>query len=190
MPNVGKTSLYNLITNKNNNIIHDTIGTTRDWHVSPLKSNGNIDVFDTPGIINQKNLVTRSISNIIRKIDIFVYVIDYKDENYFTDKEHLDDYYGKYLDDGFEGQMVRVTDSPYQNKRSKNLLKRKEFIDEEFEVIDIEEASDAGHGQICPHRAIYPGLLGHVGADVSKGKLILSPPAVSLVLLGSTFCGR
>ena len=44
MPNVGKTSLYNLITNKNNNIIHDTIGTTRDWHVSPLKSNRNIDV--------------------------------------------------------------------------------------------------------------------------------------------------
>ena len=42
MPNVGKTSLYNLITIKNNNIIHDTIGTTRDWHVSPLKSNSNI----------------------------------------------------------------------------------------------------------------------------------------------------
>ena len=38
MPNVGKTSLYNLITNKNNNnIIHDTIGTTRDWHVALLK---------------------------------------------------------------------------------------------------------------------------------------------------------
>ena len=53
MPNVGKTSLYNLITNKNNNIIHDTIGTTRDWHVSPLKSNSNIDVYDTPGIINK-----------------------------------------------------------------------------------------------------------------------------------------
>ena len=77
MPNVGKTSLYNLITNKNNNIIHDTIGTTRDWHVSPLKSNNNIDVYDTPGIINQKSLVTKSVSNIIRKIDIFVYVIDY-----------------------------------------------------------------------------------------------------------------
>ena len=87
MPNVGKTSLYNLITNKNNNIIHDTIGTTRDWHVSPLKSNSNIDVYDTPGIINQKSLVTKSVSNIIRKIDIFVYVIDYKDENYFIDKE-------------------------------------------------------------------------------------------------------
>jgi DNA ligase-1 len=57
------------------------------------------------------------------------------------DKEHLDDYYGKYLDDGFEGQMIRATESPYENKRSKNLLKRKEFIDEEFEVIDIEEGA-------------------------------------------------
>jgi len=91
MPNVGKTSLYNLITNKNNNIIHDTIGTTRDWHVSPLKSNSNIDVYDTPGIINQKSLVTKSVSNIIRKIDIFVYVIDYKDENYFIDKELINE---------------------------------------------------------------------------------------------------
>ena len=57
------------------------------------------------------------------------------------DKEHLDDYYGKYLDDGFEGQMVRASESPYENKRSKNLLKRKEFIDEEFKVLDIEEGA-------------------------------------------------
>jgi DNA ligase-1 len=57
------------------------------------------------------------------------------------DKEHLDDYYGKYLDEGFEGQMVRASESGYENKRSKNLLKRKEFIDEEFKVIDIEEGA-------------------------------------------------
>ena len=57
------------------------------------------------------------------------------------DKEHLDDYYGKYLSDGFEGQMVRATESPYENKRSKNLLKRREFIHEEFEVINIEEGA-------------------------------------------------
>tara|TARA_R110002020_G_scaffold148436_5_gene324281 strand:+ start:769 stop:2010 length:1242 start_codon:yes stop_codon:yes gene_type:complete len=57
------------------------------------------------------------------------------------DQEHLDDYYGKYLDEGFEGQMVRAIESTYENKRSKNLLKRKEFIDEEFEVINIEEGA-------------------------------------------------
>jgi len=56
-------------------------------------------------------------------------------------KQHLDEYYGKYLEDGFEGQMVRASESPYENKRSKNLLKRKEFIDEEFKVIDIEEGA-------------------------------------------------
>tara|TARA_Y100001958_G_C21203379_1_gene529723 strand:- start:352 stop:1641 length:1290 start_codon:yes stop_codon:yes gene_type:complete len=91
MPNVGKTSLYNLITNTSNNIIHDTIGTTRDWHVSPLKSNNNIDVYDTPGIISKKNLITKSVNNIIKKIDTFVYVIDYKDDNYNTDKEFINE---------------------------------------------------------------------------------------------------
>ena len=91
MPNVGKTSLYNLITHKNNNIIHNTIGTTRDWHVSPLSSNSNINVYDTPGIINQKSLTTESVGKIIKKIDIFVYVIDYKDKNYFIDNELINE---------------------------------------------------------------------------------------------------
>ena len=91
MPNVGKTSLYNLITNKNKNIIHDTIGTTRDWHVSPFKLNSNIDVYDTPGLINHKNLTTMSVSKIIRKTDIFVYVIDYKNTNNFIDKELINE---------------------------------------------------------------------------------------------------
>ena len=29
MPNVGKTSLFNIITNQDSNIIHKTVGTTR-----------------------------------------------------------------------------------------------------------------------------------------------------------------
>tara|TARA_B100000575_G_scaffold286169_1_gene282505 strand:- start:14 stop:1306 length:1293 start_codon:yes stop_codon:yes gene_type:complete len=87
-PNVGKTSLYNIITNNNNsNIIHDTIGTTRDWHVSSLNSNQNIDVYDTPGIINDKSLLIKNVAKIFKKIDIFVYVLDYKQQNNFVDKE-------------------------------------------------------------------------------------------------------
>ena len=81
MPNVGKTSLYNLITNKNNNIIHDTIGTTRDWHVSPLKSNGNIDVFDTPGIINLKNLVT--VEKILKSNEVYFEKIGHTQKKFF-----------------------------------------------------------------------------------------------------------
>lgn len=38
-----------------------------------------------------------------------------------------------------EGIIIRLPDGTYENKRSKNLLKYKNFIDEEFEVIDIKE---------------------------------------------------
>jgi ATP-dependent DNA ligase len=46
---------------------------------------------------------------------------------------------GFYLEQGYEGQMLRVEDSPYEGKRSKNLIKHKEFEDEEFEIVSITE---------------------------------------------------
>ena len=48
----------------------------------------------------------------------------------------LDKKYEQYVEDGYEGQMVRLN-REYENKRSKFLLKRKEFITEEFIVLDI-----------------------------------------------------
>jgi DNA ligase-1 len=50
----------------------------------------------------------------------------------------LDQLYQKYLENGMEGQMVRL-DEPYEQKRSKFLLKRKEFQDDEFEIVLIGE---------------------------------------------------
>lgn len=55
------------------------------------------------------------------------------------DQEHMDELYAGYLADGQEGQMLRKGDSLYEGKRSKNLLKRKEFIDEEFTIIELTE---------------------------------------------------
>ena len=46
--------------------------------------------------------------------------------------------YGLLVEAGYEGQILRV-DAPYENKRSKSLLKHKSFIDEEFEILDIVE---------------------------------------------------
>ena len=59
----------------------------------------------------------------------------------------MDDIYGAYLEDGFEGQMVRIDDVYQQNKRSKFLIKRKEFLTDEYDVIKIEEGKGnwAGH---------------------------------------------
>ena len=53
-------------------------------------------------------------------------------------QEELDELYSDYTERGYEGQMVR-NNTPYENKRSKNLLKRKEFITEEFNVVEVLE---------------------------------------------------
>ena len=53
-------------------------------------------------------------------------------------QDQLDALYSAYTEAGYEGQMVR-NNTPYEHKRSKNLLKRKEFITEEFEVMEVLE---------------------------------------------------
>ena len=55
-----------------------------------------------------------------------------------NDMKELDEYYDTYMEFGYEGQIVRVN-GPYENKRSKLLLKRKDFTDAEYLVIDIQE---------------------------------------------------
>jgi len=51
----------------------------------------------------------------------------------------VDAYHNDYVSEGFEGQMLRVLDSPYENKRSKFLLKNKSFCDAEFEIKGVKE---------------------------------------------------
>ena len=89
-PNVGKSSIYNILIGNNENIIHKEAGTTRDWHYSLLKNSNNIFIFDTPGILIEKNdykkIINIEILNIIKnKIDIFLYVVDYKDIDNIVD---------------------------------------------------------------------------------------------------------
>ena len=54
--------------------------------------------------------------------------------------QDIDDLYGTYTEQGYEGQMIRQN-TPYEGKRTKNLLKRKEFITEEYEVVEVLEGS-------------------------------------------------
>jgi ATP-dependent DNA ligase len=56
-------------------------------------------------------------------------------------EDALDELYGSFMEDGFEGQMIRVSDSPYEFKRSNSLLKRKEFTDDEYLLVSIEEGN-------------------------------------------------
>jgi len=60
-------------------------------------------------------------------------------------KVGLDLSYEDFLSAGYEGQMVRLNE-PYEQKRSKNLLKRKEFLDSEFEIVEVVEGNGSWAG--------------------------------------------
>lgn len=52
---------------------------------------------------------------------------------------------------GYEGAMVRNAEGKYVNKRSKDLLKIKEFDDAEFEIVGVEE----GRGKLQGHAGAF-----------------------------------
>lgn len=56
------------------------------------------------------------------------------------DEGHLKALYEGFLSSGYEGQIIRLN-TPYEQKRSKGLLKRKKFQDAEFAVIRLEEGN-------------------------------------------------
>lgn len=55
------------------------------------------------------------------------------------DLEEAEAKLGEYLEAGYEGQMLRKSDAPYEHRRSSSLLKHKMFEDEEFEIVEIIE---------------------------------------------------
>ena len=80
--NVGKSSIYNVLTGRHSNIIHKESGTTRDWHRDQIKKIPEIFIYDTPGILfkkNSKNYFSKTLvfKKLLGKIDSFFYVIDY-----------------------------------------------------------------------------------------------------------------
>lgn len=60
--------------------------------------------------------------------------------------EQLNDWYATYIKLGYEGQMVRNLSSVYQHKRTKDLLKRKTFLDDEFRIIGVKEGKGGREG--------------------------------------------
>lgn len=61
--------------------------------------------------------------------------------------DEIDKHYSDLLEDGYEGQMIRI-DGPYEKRRSKTLMKRKEFEDAEFPVIRVEEGKGNWSGAV------------------------------------------
>lgn len=64
-----------------------------------------------------------------------------------NDEDELMVAFENFLEQGYEGAMVRNADGEYVNKRSADLQKIKEFDDAEFKVVGVEE----GRGKMAGH---------------------------------------
>lgn len=54
----------------------------------------------------------------------------------------------QFLSMGYEGSIIRLDLGDYENKRSKQLLKKKDFVDEEFKILDAVEGEGGRTGTI------------------------------------------
>lgn len=75
-------------------------------------------------------------------------VVKLVDSVYTDTVEQVDVFYAEWIKEGYEGQMIRLSNSGYEHKRSKALLKRKEFLSEEFRVLRTEEGNGNWAGMV------------------------------------------
>ena len=75
-----------------------------------------------------------------------------------NDEDDVMALYEEYVDNGFEGQILR-TNGKYENKRSKALLKHKSFIDEEYTIISV-----------CEGEGNKTNMVGYMTFETADGK--------------------
>jgi len=136
--------LYNHDLRENFNKITSLVRKTKPTEADIVEAKGLVqyhvyDLISSPEVFSDR-------MNFLR-IALDVPSVEIVDTNKVETADELDDLYGAYLEDGFEGQMVRKDELYQQNKRSKYLIKRKEFLTDEYDVIRVEEGKGnwAGH---------------------------------------------
>lgn len=121
-------------------------------------------VYDMPSFKGHFHARSKELHYILPHHPSLVFV----ETSMFIDKDGVDEIAAKFIDEGFEGAMVRL-DQPYENKRSANLIKWKEFQDEEFIIADIQEGDGNRAGMAArvvlnlkDGRTFSAGLIGNV----------------------------
>lgn len=64
-------------------------------------------------------------------------------------EDELNEIHCRFIEEGYEGTMIRQRHMPYEGKRTKNLLKKKDFLEEEFIIKGVQE----GTGKLVGHAA-------------------------------------
>lgn len=95
---------------------------------------------------NNPNMSFRERNALINKLFHDIPYIDIVPTKEVSSSEEVEDCFNFFTKDGYEGLILRK-DAPYEHKRSKNLLKYKKFMDDEFEIIDICEGKIKGYAE-------------------------------------------
>lgn len=120
------------------------------------------DVVDSTKKFNERiKDVTQYVDEI--NVDCIKSVVSWR----VTSQNDIDTKLVEYEAQGHEGAIIR-TNGLYENKRSKNLLKYKSFIDDEFEIVDVLE----GEGNLT-------GKVGKFELKDHRGVLFRSSPTGS-----------
>lgn len=118
-----------------------------EYHVYDL-----YDRVDPDRTFNERTTMIRDIF----KENVFSKVMEVPTLSCYS-QEDLDSLQDEYLENSYEGQMVRSIYSTYKvDGRSKDLLKRKNFITEEFEIVSIEEGTGQWVGRAKTVKVLLP----------------------------------
>jgi DNA ligase 1 len=97
----------------------------------------------------------------------FIYLKNVTDLNIRVNNEaQVDNTHQIFIDQGFEGGILRRLNSKYEHKRSKNLLKVKQFTDAEFIILDVVEGVGNNKGMAAKIKInrdgvdIFPNMTG------------------------------
>lgn len=120
-------------------------------------------VYDFPRIRTKKELLTESDDYFERHVYFQERKIKHPivrvPTNAIFDEEKMLEQFAKYIDEDYEGIMIRNAKSPYEQKRSYNLLKYKEFNEDEFKIVGYEEG-----------RGLLSGAVGAFVCALSDGR--------------------
>jgi DNA ligase-1 len=116
------------------------------YHIydTPVIGNGEWAMSEKDLFSDRTSKLARAFANLYREPSPHLVAVETTE---VKGREHLDELYGEYTEHGYEGQMVRL-DGPYENKRSPKLLKRKDFVDEEYTILGYEEGKGNRAGTV------------------------------------------
>lgn len=106
---------------------------------SDLKESEELVQYHIYDLIMDVNFVSRSSFLTSYFSDFFFDYCKLVPTDSVSSHEEIEEQMKEYLESGYEGAIIRKDSGLYEHKRSKNLLKFKEFQDEEFIVLDIQE---------------------------------------------------